>query len=77
MPKTRRRKCIDATEEDPLIHALADAKNKCIEVMAFGTLYTGTLTKVDWENGTIYLTSGEDKVVLEIERIESFCLIKS
>ncbi|MFH1874547.1 MAG: hypothetical protein ABH859_05105 [Pseudomonadota bacterium] len=69
--------CIEAVEEDPLIKALSDAKGKCIEVMAFGTLYTGTLIGLDLDNGTISLTSEDDKVILEIERIESFCLIKS
>ena len=60
-----------STNDDPLIQALLSLKGSKVEVLAFGTLYNGTLKRVDLDNGTIFTSDGEDKVILEIERIES------
>ena len=70
MPK----KCVEPIEEDALIEALMDAKGKRVEIIAFGILYNGTLKRVDIENGTIIITNGDDQAMIEIERVESFCL---
>jgi hypothetical protein len=64
----------EAIEDDPLIQALMDSKGKTVEIIAFGVLYAGTLKKVDIENGTIIIINGEDQAMIEIERVESFCL---
>ena len=61
-------------EEDRLIQALIEAKGKRVEIIAFGILYSGTLKKVDIDNGTIIIVNGEDQAMIEIERVESFCL---
>lgn len=71
MPK----KQSEQIEDDALIQALIDAKGKRVEIIAFGILYNGTLKRVDVENGTIIITNGSDKAMLEIERVESFCLV--
>ena len=65
---------LDTIEDDPLLEALIDAKGKRVEIIAFGILYVGTLKRVDLNNGTIQIMNGEDQAVLEIERIESFCM---
>lgn len=59
-------------EEDPLIQTLIESEGKEIEVIAFGISYTGTLKKVDVENGYIVVTDDEDTAVLELERMSSF-----
>lgn len=64
-----------AIEEDALIQALLDAKDKRVEIIAFGIPYAGILDKVDMEDGIITIVDGEESAVLEIERIESFSLI--
>lgn len=58
-------------EEDALVQGLLDAKGKRIELIAFGISYAGTLDKIDIDNGIVVVTDGEDKAVIEIERIES------
>jgi hypothetical protein len=65
---------INTVEEDRLIQALLDAKGKRVEIIAFGILYVGALTKVDIDNGTIIITNGDDQAMIEIERVESFSL---
>ena len=59
-------------EEDPLIQSLIESEGKEIEVIAFGISYSGTLKKIDVENGYIVVTDDEDTAVLELERISSF-----
>jgi len=59
-------------EEDPLIQTLIESEGKEIEVIAFGISYTGTLKKVDVENGYIVVSDDEDTAVLELERMSSF-----
>ena len=61
-------------EEDELIQALIDAKGKRVEIIAFGILYNGTLKRIDVDNGTIIISNGDDQAMIEIERVESFCL---
>jgi hypothetical protein len=63
-------------EEDTLIRGLLDAKGKRVEVIAFGIVYTGILKSIDTDNGTIVITDGDDRAVLEIERIESFAQLE-
>lgn len=63
-------------EEDPLINSLMESLDKQIDVIAFGISYSGTLKKVDVENGYIIVEDEEDTAVLELERITSFRLIE-
>lgn len=62
-------------EEDALIQALLEAKGKRIELIAFGIPYAGELEYIDVDDGIIVIVEGEDRAVLEIERIESFSLL--
>lgn len=64
-----------SVEEDALIQGLLDAKGKNVEVLAFGIVYAGNLEDVDIENGTITIVDGEDKAMIEIERVESFSIV--
>ncbi len=64
-----------SVEEDALIQALVDAKGKRVELIAFGIPYAGVLEYVDVEDGIIAVADGEERAVLEIERIESFSLL--
>lgn len=59
-------------KEDALITGLMAARNKQVEVFAFGISYVGTLSSIDTENGVITVTEGEDSVMLELERIDHF-----
>jgi secreted trypsin-like serine protease len=59
-------------EEDPLVQAIVESKGREIEVIAFGISYSGTLKKVDVENGYIVISDDEDTAVLELERISNF-----
>lgn len=68
------KKSAESIEDDPLIQALLDAKGKRVEIIAFGILYTGILKRIDLDTGTIIITNGEDRAMIEIERVESFCL---
>lgn len=54
------------------IKQLKAALGKQVDVLAFGISYVGTLKKVTLDKGTIQITEGDDYVILEIERIESF-----
>lgn len=62
-------------EEDALIQGLLDAKGKKVEVIAFGIVYAGTLDSVDVDTGTVTIVDGEDRAMIEIERIESFSIV--
>ena len=64
-------------EEDALIRGLLEAKGKRVEVIAFGIVYTGILKNIDTDNGTIVIADGDDRAVLEIERIESFSQLEA
>lgn len=64
-------------EEDALVQALLDAKGKRVELIAFGIVYNGILREVDIDNGTVVVTDGEDKAMIEIERIESLSIVVS
>lgn len=66
-----------ATRDDPLIQGLLDAKGEHVEIVAFGISYTGRLVSVDPDAGIIVVDDGENRAVLEIERIESFSLFAS
>ena len=54
------------------IKQLKAALGKKVDVLAFGISYVGTLKKVDLDSGVICITEGDDYVILEVERIESF-----
>ena len=43
-----------------------------IQIVAYGASYLGTLQKVDNENDVLILTDGQNKVTLELSRVESF-----
>lgn len=58
-------------EEDELIQNILNAKGRTVNVIAFGVIYAGVLEDVNIEDGIIRVVDGEDKVVLEIERVES------
>jgi hypothetical protein len=62
-------------EEDALIQGLLDAKGKRVEVIAFGIFYSGTLSEVDADRGTIAIMDDEDRAIIEIERVESFSIV--
>lgn len=62
-------------EEDALIQGLLDAKDKQVEVVAFGIFYSGTLSEVDADKGSVVITDNDDQAVIEIERIESFSIV--
>jgi ferredoxin-fold anticodon binding domain-containing protein len=64
-------------DEDALIEGLIEAKGKKVEVLAFGIVYIGTLDDIDADNGIIQISDEQDKVKLEIERIESFSVQES
>lgn len=56
---------------------LRAAKGKKVEVLAFGIAYVGVLEKIDHKEGTIRIEDKEDYVVLEIERIEDFKVLRN
>lgn len=62
-------------EEDALIQGLVDAKGKRVEVVAFGIFYSGALSQVDVDRGTITITDEDDTAIIEIERVESFSIV--
>ena len=55
---------------------LKTALGKKIEVHAFGVSYVGRLKKVDVKSGLIRVEDGEDYVLLEIERIDQFKVVR-
>lgn len=55
---------------------LKAALGKRVEVLAFGVAYAGKLKKVDTKNGLIRIEDKDDYVVLEIERIEDFHVLR-
>lgn len=55
---------------------LKSSVGKKVEVLAFGIAYIGILKKVDPRNGLIRLEDKEDYVILEIERIENFRVLR-
>ncbi len=57
------------------ITRLKDFKGKKIEVIAFDISYRGTLEEINLSKGTLKIVDGEDFVILEIERVESFHLL--
>lgn len=61
-------------EEDELVRELINAKGKRVELIAFGILYNGSLDTVDIDSGTVIVSDGEDKAMIEIERIESLSI---
>lgn len=56
--------------------SLKAAMGRKVEVLAFGVSYVGQLKKVDIKNGTVRIEDKDDYVVLEIERIEDFRLLR-
>ena len=59
-------------EEDALIQGLLEAKGRQVEIIAFGIAYNGLLEEVDVENGVITIADGDDRAMIELERIESY-----
>lgn len=64
-----------AVSEDSLIRGLLEAKGKRVEIVAFGIAYQGILQHVDADDGIVIISSGDDQAVLELERIESLCML--
>ena len=62
--------------ENEIDSELKQAQGKRVEVIAFSLSYTGVLKRVDVERGTVEIIDGEDRAVLEIERITSFRVLK-
>jgi hypothetical protein len=62
------------TQDYISITRLQDYIGKKVEIIAFDISYMGTLTSVDYDNGTLKIEDGEDFAILEIERVESFSL---
>ena len=78
MSKQKEKEHFDAAvSEDPLIQDLLKAKGKEVEVIAFGICYTGKLASIDVDHGTIVIVDGEDRAMIEIERMESMVLLGS
>ena len=74
----KRKNILDsAVAEDPLIQGLLEAKGKRVEVIAFGIAYQGTLQQIDPDEGTVVIVAGDDMATLELERIESLCILNS
>jgi hypothetical protein len=55
---------------------LRPAVGKKVEIHAFGVSYVGKLTKVDVRSGLVRIEDGEDYVLLEIERIDHFKIVR-
>jgi hypothetical protein len=55
---------------------LKKALGKKVEVHAFGISYVGVLKKVDARSGEVRVEDREDYVVLEIERIDHFRILR-
>ena len=64
-------------EEDALVQGLLDARDKRVELIAFGIVYAGILEKIDIDNGTVVICDGDDRAMIEIERIESLSIVVS
>lgn len=78
MATHKKRQAIDsALAEDDLIQGLINARGKRVEVIAFGLCYIGQLEELDIDNGTIVVRDGEDRAMIEIERVESLSLLAS
>ena len=67
----------EAIQQDPLLSGLVSAHGKRIELIAFGISYIGTLESIDPDHGTVVIVDGEDRAMIEIERIESLSILSS
>jgi len=59
-------------EIEKSIRKLDEYVGKKVQILAFGTAYLGILEKVDYEKGFLEIKSGGQKMVLDLERVESF-----
>jgi hypothetical protein len=55
---------------------LKPAVGKKVEIHAFGVSYVGKLARVDAKSGLVRIEDGEDYVLLEIERIDHFRVVR-
>ena len=62
--------------EEVSVAKLKKAIGKKVEIVAFGITYEGTLKNIDVKNGVMRIEDKEDYVVLEIERVELFRLLR-
>lgn len=62
--------------ENEIDAELKRAQGKRVEVTAFSLSYAGIMKKVDLERGTVEIVDGEDRAVLDIERITSFRVLR-
>lgn len=58
------------------LEELKEAIGSRVEILAFGITYTGFLKKMDIETGTVQIRDKGDYAILEIERIESFRILR-
>lgn len=63
-------------EDEVSLPKLKSAVGKRVEVLAFGMSYVGILKRMDAKNGLIRVEDKKDYVVLEIERIENFRVLR-
>ncbi len=61
--------------EEGSFNQLKHLVGKKIEIIAFDISYIGILEQIDFEQGILKLIDGDDFVILELERVESFSLI--
>lgn len=61
--------------EEGSLTQLKHLVGKKIEIIAFDISYIGILEQIDFEQGILKLIDGDDFVILELERVESFNLI--
>lgn len=59
-------------EIEKSIRKLDEYVGKKVQILAFGTSYLGILKKVDYDKGFLEIKSGNQKMVLDLERVESF-----
>ncbi len=57
------------------ISLLQDFIGQNVCVVAYGDTYTGTLVKVDYDKEFIMLISGQDRISIDMERVESFTML--
>lgn len=59
-------------EIEKSIRRLDEYVGKKVQILAFGTAYLGVLQKIDYDKGFLEIKSGKQKLVLDLERVESF-----
>ena len=63
--------------DDHSITRLQDNIGKKVEIIAFNISYMGILEDINFETSTLKIVDGEDFAILELERVESFSVLKN